>query len=62
MDKKDNYVSVVTSINTWFGSKVRMMIWIFALTDNFYIHPNVSFFFSTYIKNFTSVYRKKEYS
>lgn len=23
MDKKDNYVSVVTSINTWFGSKVR---------------------------------------
>merc|ERR1719411_1533997 len=22
MDKKDNYVSVVTSLNTWFGSKV----------------------------------------
>lgn len=23
MDKKDNYVSVVTSLNTWFGSKVN---------------------------------------
>ena len=23
MDKKDNYVSVVTSLNTWFGSKVK---------------------------------------
>ena len=22
MDKKDHYVSVVTSLNTWFGSKV----------------------------------------
>merc|ERR1719232_2188960 len=22
MDKKDNYVSLVTSLNTWFGSKV----------------------------------------
>jgi gamma-glutamyltranspeptidase len=24
MDKNDNYVSVVTSLNTWFGSKVDM--------------------------------------
>ena len=22
MDKQDNYVSIVTSLNTWFGSKV----------------------------------------
>ena len=25
MDKKDNYVSVVTSLNTWFGSKVSTL-------------------------------------
>ena len=25
MDKKDNYVSVVTSLNTWFGSKVKFV-------------------------------------
>ncbi len=24
MDKHDNYVSVVTSLNTWFGSKVML--------------------------------------
>ena len=26
MDRKDNYVSVVTSINSWFGSKVGKTI------------------------------------
>ena len=46
MDKKDNYVSVVTSLNTWFGSKVSGECNVFFYKKNTYIFSKKSYIFS----------------